>query len=80
MNSISQTKVSQKLITSQRKAVILSLEKKYKDKSLIKNQRHTSLLNVDYKIISNLFPATLNTLLISSQQTAYVANRFITEV
>ena len=80
MNSISQTKVSQKLITSQRQAVILSLEKKYKDKSLIKNQRRTSLLNVDYKIISNLFPATLNTLLISSQQTAYVANRFITEV
>ena len=37
MNSISQTKVSQKLITSQRQAVILSLEKKYKDKSLIKN-------------------------------------------
>ena len=80
MNSISQTKVSQKLITSQRQAVILSLEKKHKDKSLIKNLRHTSLLNVDYKIISNLFPATLNPLLISSRQTAHVANRFITEV
>ena len=80
MNYISQIKVSQKLITSQRQAVILSFEKKYKDKSLIKNQRHTSLLNVDYKIISKVFLATLNPLLISSRQTAYVANRFISEV
>ena len=78
MNSISQTKISKKLITSKRQAVIKLIEKKYKDKRFIKNWRPTSLLNVDYKIISKVFSAKLKKvlpLLISSQQTAYVANR-----
>ena len=37
MNSISQTKISKKFITSQRQAVIKLIEKKDKDKRFIKN-------------------------------------------
>ena len=39
MNSISQTKISKKLITSQRQAVIKLIGKKDKDKRFIKNWR-----------------------------------------
>ena len=70
------------LITSQRQAVITLIEIKDKDKRFIKNWRPISLLNVDYKIISNVFSARLKKvlpLLTSSQQTAYVANRCIRE-
>ena len=50
MNSTNQTKISKKLITSQRKAVIkLIVEKKDKDKRFIKNRRHINKCN--YKII-----------------------------
>ena len=55
MNSISQTKISKKLITSQRQAVIKLIEKKDKDKGFIKIWRPILLLNVDYKIISKVF-------------------------
>ena len=82
MNSISQTKISKKRITSQRQAVIKLIEKKDEDKRFIKNCRPISLLNVDYKIIPKVFSARLKKvlpLLISSQQTAYVANRCISE-
>ena len=51
MNSLNQAKVSKKLVTSQRQAVIKLLEKKDKDKRLISIWRPISLLNVDYKII-----------------------------
>ena len=54
MNSLNQAKVSKKLVTSQRQAVIKLLEKKDKDKRLISNWSPISLLNVDYKIISKL--------------------------
>ena len=37
--------------TSQRQAVIILIEKKWRDKRLIKNWRPISLLNVDAKII-----------------------------
>ena len=43
MNSICQTNVSKESITPQRQAVINLIEKKYKDKRLIKNWRHISL-------------------------------------
>ena len=55
MNSISQNKISKKVITSQRQTVIKLIEKKDKDKRFIKNRRHISLLDVDYKIISKIF-------------------------
>ena len=78
MISISQTRLSKKTITSQSQTVIKLVEKKDKDKHFIKNWRHISLLNVDYKITSKVFSARLKKvllLLISSQQTVYVANR-----
>ena len=82
MNSLNQAKVSKKLATSQRQVVIKLLEKKDKDKRLISNWRPISLLNVDYKIISKILASRLKKVLpnlISSQQTAYVAQRCINE-
>ena len=82
MNSLNQAKVSQKLVTSQRQAVITLLKKKGKDKRLISNWRPISILNADYKIISKIFAYRLKKVLpnlISSQQTAYVAERCINE-
>ena len=82
MNSNSQTKISKKLITSQRQAFIKLTVKEDKDKRFIKSWRPISLLNIDYKIISKAFSVRLKNvlqLLISSQQTAYVANRCISE-
>ena len=82
MNSLNQAKVSKKLVTSQRQAVTKFLEKKNKDKRLISNWKPISLLNVDYKIISKIFASRLKKVLpnlISSQRTAYVAQRCINE-
>ena len=82
MNSLNQAKVGKKLVTSQRQAVIKLLEKKNKDKRLISNWRTVALLNVDYKIISKVFASRLKKVLpnlLSSQQTAYIAQRCINE-
>ena len=82
MNSLNQAKVSKKLVTSQRQAVMKLLEKKDKDKRFISNRRPISLLNADYKIISKNFAPRLKKVLpnlISSQQTACVAKRCINE-
>ena len=65
-----------------KKAVIKILKIKDKDKRFIKNWRPISLLNKDMKIISKALPTRIkNTLLflISSIQTAYVKNRFISK-
>ena len=83
MNSLNQAKLSKKLVTSQRQAVRKVLERKDKDKRLISNWRPISLLNVDHKIISKIFASRLKKVLpnlISSQQTAYVAQRCINEL
>ena len=82
MNSIKETKIRKKLITSQRQAVIKLIEKKDKYKRFIKNWRPISLSNVDYKIISKVFALRVKNVLsdfISSQQTAYVPFRCISE-
>ena len=82
MNSLNQAKVSKKLVTFQRKAVIKVLQKKDKDKRLSSHWGPILLLNVDYKIISKTFASRLKKLvpnLISSQQTTYVAQRCINE-
>ena len=68
MNSLNQAKVSKKLVTYQRQAVIKLLEKKDKDKRLISNWRLISLLNVDYKIISKIFASRLKKVLPNSSQ------------
>ena len=70
------------LSVSQRQAIIKLMEKKGRDKRYIKNWRPISLLNVDYKICSKALAKKLNEVLpkiISSEQTAYVKNRFIGE-
>ena len=58
------------------------IRKKDKDKRLNSNWRPILLLNVDYRIISNIFASRLKKVLlnlISSQQTAYVALKYIYE-
>ena len=62
-------------------AVIKLIEKKNKDKRLIKNWRPVSLLNVDTKLVSKVLAERLKTALnlISSNQTAYLNGRFISE-
>ena len=58
------------------------LKKKDKDKRFIKNWRPISLLNTDMKIISQVLSTRIkgaSPYLISSNQPAYVKNRFISE-
>ena len=58
------------------------LKKKDKHKRFIKNWRPMSLLNADMKIISKVLSTIINNVLpflISSSQTAYAKNRFISE-
>ena len=67
------------LSISQRQAVIKLIEKKDRDKRLLKNWRPISLLNVDLRVVSKAFAARLKTVLsslFSTQHTAYVAKRF----
>ena len=82
LKSFYHAKTYKKFSTSQRQAVIKLLEKKDRDKRLIKNWRPISLLNTDLKIFSKALAAKLKSVLpslITSQQTAYVQNRYIGE-
>ena len=77
-----ETKEKRHLSISQRQAVIKLTEKEDRDKRFIKNWRPMTLLNVDLKIISKALsekPKKVLPDLISSQQTAYVKNRNISE-
>ena len=68
------------LSISQRQAVIKLIEKKDRTKPYMKNWRPSSLLNVDTKNLSKTISKKLKTalpMIISSQQTAHVKNRFI---
>ena len=59
------------------------LGKKDKDKRFIKIWRPTSLFNTDIKIISKVFSTKIKNVLpflISSNQMAYVKNRFISKI
>ena len=70
------------LSASQRQTVITLIEKKGRDKRLIKNWRPISLLNVDAKVISKCLANRVKKVissLISSDQTAYVPGRYIGE-
>ena len=82
LKSLKQAKEKGQLSISQRQAVIKLIEKKDRDKRYIKNWRPISLLNVDTKIISKALAAKLKKVLptiISSNQTAYVNKRCISE-
>ena len=70
------------LSLSQKQAVIKLIEKLDRDKRFIKNWRPISLLNVDTKIISKVLSGRIKEVLpslISSNQTAYVDGRIISE-
>ena len=82
INSLKQSKIESKLSISQRKIVIKLIVKKDRDKRFVKNWRPISLLNVDTKILSKSLAEKLKSALpelISSNQTAYVKNRCISE-
>ena len=68
--------------TSQRQAVIILIEKKDKDKRMIKNWRPISLINLDAKIASKVLALRMKEVLpsiINYDQTAYVRGRYIGE-
>ena len=70
------------LSASQRQAIITSIEKKGRNKRLIKKWRPISLLNVDAKVISKCLANRVKKVissLISSDQTAYILGRYIGE-
>ena len=56
------------LSTSKKQAVIKLIEKKDKDKRLIKNWRPISFLNVDTKVVSKVLSERLKTALEGSKQ------------
>ena len=73
--------LKREMSTSQKQAIIKLFEKKYRNKRFIKNWRTVFLLNVDFKLISNILSNRIKNLLpnlISSNQDAHVINRFIT--
>ncbi len=70
------------LTPSQRQSIIRLIEKKGKDRELIKNWRPISLMNVDTKIISKAITNRLKTVvqeLIGKEQTGFLKNRYIGE-
>lgn len=81
VDSFNASYVKGEMSTSQRQAVITLLDKG-KDRSLLKNWRPISLLNVDYKIASKTIANRLIkhlTKLIHPNQVGYVKNRKITD-
>ena len=74
-NSIKKGYIVGKLSISQRQAILKLIEKKERDKRLVKNWRPISLLHVDLKIISKVLATRFKKVissLISSNQVAYV--------
>ena len=81
-DSIKKSFISGELSTSQKQAVIKLIEKKDRDKRLLKNWRPISLLNIDTKLISKVIAIRLKKVLnnlISENQIAYLNYRFISE-
>ena len=70
------------LSVSQRQAIITLLQKKDKDKLLLKNWRPISLLNLDYKILTKVFAIRMKKVLpfvIHHNQTGFVEGRRIVD-
>ena len=82
ISSFECTFIKDELSSSRKQAVIKLIEKLDRDKRFIKNWRPISLLNVDTKIISKVLSGRIKEVLpslISSNQTAYVDGRIISE-
>ena len=82
VTSIKATKRKMEFTSCQNQAVIKLIQKKDRDKRFIKNWRPTSLLNIDYKIVSKALAARLKKVLpslITYEQTAYAQNSCIIE-
>ena len=71
------------LTASQKQSVIILIDKKGKDRMLLRNWRPISLLNMDYKIASKAIANRIKLVLpniIHSDQKGYVNGRYIGEV
>ena len=71
-----------KLSIDQRRGIISLIPKKDKDRTLIKNWRPITLLNIDYKIGAKALALRIQPLLphlINEDQTGYIKNRYIGE-
>ena len=82
LKSLNHSHAVGELSTSQKEAVITLIEKKGRDKRLVKNWRPIFLMNVDVKITSKALSFRLKQVLpnlINFDQTAYVKGRFIGE-
>ena len=80
MDSINYSYEFGELSNSQKQAIITLIEKKGKDKRMIKNWRPISLINVDAKIISKVLAKRLEKVLpfiIHANQNAFVKGRSI---
>ena len=80
--SLKYTKSIKRLSVSQKQAIIKLLEKRYKDKRVLKNWHPISLLNVDLKILSKALASRIKPVLpslIKYNHTAYLSNRIISE-
>ena len=76
-DSVKKSFISGELSTSQKQAVIKLIEKKDRDKRLIKNWCPISLLNINTKLISKVIAIRLKKVLnnlISENQIAYLNN------
>jgi len=70
------------LSISQRQGITSLISKKDKDTSLLENLRPISLLNIDYKILTNIIAKRLDKLLlklINPDQTGYLKGHYIYE-
>ncbi len=75
------TKIGE-LSIEQKRGIITLLPKKDKSRHYLKNSRHISLLNNDYKIIAKLIADRFKNvlpLLINNDQTCHLKNRYIGE-
>ena len=82
ISSIQRSFEVDQLTISQRQAMIKLIEKKERDKRLIKNWRPISLLNLDTKLLSKALANRMNDVLpslVNENQIAYVKGRFISE-
>ena len=82
LKSLNYSHLVGELLTSQKQAVVTLIEKKGRDKRLVKNWRPISLMNVDVKIASKTLSFRLKKVisnLVNYDQTAYIKGRFIGE-